>query len=470
MRLSESLASLSDVFEQSASSVTGLTTVLPDSMIEEAVVENGREGKRNRKLVPLSVVWLVVGMSLFRDLNVKNVLRKLVQELGLSVNWGLAEVPHQTSITGARDRVGWETLRTLYFKLVSLLLERSPEVDYWKGLPTYVLDGSGFPTPDTPANEAEFGRPKTGRGLSAFPQFRGVLLVGAWSHYVLGALFGAWTVGELTLARSMLGQIPKRSLLLQDRNFYAYAWLGDLARRGTSFVVRAKRKAKRKTKKKAEKKSKKKARFRVKDLQMVRVTKRISRHEWLGVLKPSRTVRRERPDLPSEIPVWVIKCERKGAQPIFLVTNLLDREEYPTKEVADLYWDRWEVETGLREVKCVLGANKKSIFRSKKPDRVRQETYGLLIAYNCVRALMTEAADVAGVQPRQLSLTDCLLLTRTMLVLMAQEDRRELPKLYDTLIDQMAQCVLPERRKGRRCPREVKQKMSNYKRKQSGAQ
>jgi hypothetical protein len=458
---------LAELFEESASSLTGLTTVLPDSLIEEAIAENGREGMRRRKLLPPNVVWLVVGMSLYRDLNVRNVLRKLVQELGLSVSWGLAEIPHQTSITAGRDRVGWETLRTLYFKLVGQLHERSPEVDHWKGLPTYALDGTGFPTPDTPANEAAFGRPKSGRGQSAFPQFRGVLLAGAWSHYVLGALFAAWTVGELTLARSLLEQIPTRSLLLIDRNFYAYAWLGDLAERGTYFVVRAKRKVEKRAKKKKRKRKRKgkKTKLRVKDLQMVRVTKQISRHEWLGVLKPSRSVRRERPDLPDEIPVRVIKCDRKGADPIFLVTNLFDREEYPTQEVTDLYWDRWEIETSLREVKCAVGANGKSIFRSKKPDRVRQETYGLLIAYNCVRALMADAAEVAGVRPRQLSLTDCLLLTRTMLVLIAQADPEELPTLHDTLVDQMAQCVLPKRRRGRSCPREVKQKMSNYRRK-----
>lgn len=457
MRPSEQLAELSEVFTQSTLGLKALASVLPARLIVESVAEHGREAQRARKLLPPTVAWLVVGMSLFRDLSIKNVLRKLVQELGLDVNWSMAEVPHNTSTTHARDRLGWRVLRTLFFKLVSLLIGRQPEVDMWKGLPTYALDGSSFPTPDTADNEAAFGRPKTGRGESAYPQFRGMLLVGVWSHYILGALFNTWKVGELTLARSMLEQIPKRCLLLQDRNFYAFAWLGDLAQRGTFFLVRAKFK-------------RAKVKATVKNLQLFRTTKQISRNEWLGVLVPSRTVRLERLDLPSELPVRVIKSERKGFRPRFVVTNLLDREEYPAKDVAELYLERWEAELSFREAKCVLDSNKKPAFRSKKGDRVRQETYGLLIAYNCVRALMAEAAEVAGVRPRQLSFTDCLQLTRTMLVLMAQADPLCLPGLYATLIDQMATtCVLPKRRKGRRCPREVKQKMSNYARKRKGA-
>ena len=111
------------------------------------------------------------------------------------------------------------------------------------------------------------------------------------------------------------------------------------------------------------------------------------------------------------------------------------------------------------------------VGRQQLPDARHRlkETYGLLIAYNCVRALIAEAAEVAGVRPRQLGFTDCLQLTRTMLVLMAQADPLRLPEFYAALIDQKATtCVLPKRREGRRCPREVKQKMSNYARKRKG--
>jgi len=167
MRPIGQLTELSEIFTQSTLGPQALAEVLPGHMIEEAVAEHGREAQRKRKLPPPTVVWLIVGMSLFRDLSIKNVLLKLVQELGLDVSWGVAEAPVNTSTTHARDRLGWQVLRTLYFKLVSLLIGRQPELDMWKDLPTYALDGSSFPTPDTADNEAAFGRPGTGRASSS---------------------------------------------------------------------------------------------------------------------------------------------------------------------------------------------------------------------------------------------------------------------------------------------------------------
>jgi hypothetical protein len=279
------------------------------------------------------------------------VLRRLVDGLGLVVGWGRAEVPHTTSIAHARDRLGWETVRELFRRFATMLRERFSAADRWKDLFVYVIDGTGLRTADTKANEAEFGRPGGGRGKSAFPQFRGVLLMGAWSHLVLGGLFGHWRMGELTLATHMLDQIPTGSLLLVDR----------------------------------------------------------------------------------------------------------------------LYLDRWEIELGIRELKCVLGANSKPTFRSHEPDRVKQETYGLLVAYNCVRALMAEAAEEKGIQPRRLSFTDCLAQIRVFLPIMAHVDASLVRGLYEAMLDALAACELPPGRKGRTCPREVKTKMSNYKKKRSKA-
>ena len=108
MRPSEQLTELSEIFTQSTSGPRALAEILPGHMIEEAIAEHGREGQRKRKLLPPTVVWLVVGICLFSDLSIKNVLRKLVQELGLDVSWGMAEVPINTSTTHARDRLGWQ--------------------------------------------------------------------------------------------------------------------------------------------------------------------------------------------------------------------------------------------------------------------------------------------------------------------------------------------------------------------------
>ena len=99
-------------------------------------------------------------------------------------------------------------------------------------------------------------------------------------------------------------------------------------------------------------------------------------------------------------------------------------------------------------------------FRSKRPERILQEAYGLLVAYNCVRGLMCEAAKTAGVRPIQLSFMDCLWRIRWALTAPPADPQ--------SLIDDLARCVLPPRREGKRCDRAVKIKMSNYPRKRVG--
>ena len=80
------------------------------------------------------------------------------------------------------------------------------------------------------------------------------------------------------------------------------------------------------------------------------------------------------------------------AEPIYrLVTSLLDPAHAPATELAALYHERWEIETALDELKTHLrGA--KIVLRSKTPDLVRQEFYGLMMAHFAVRGLMHEAA------------------------------------------------------------------------------
>jgi len=67
-----------------------------------------------------------------------------------------------------------------------------------------------------------------------------------------------------------------------------------------------------------------------------------------------------------------------------------------------LYHDRWEIETALDELKTHLrGA--RIVLRSKTPELVKQETYGLLLAHFAVRGLMHEAALKGDIDADQLS-------------------------------------------------------------------
>ena len=81
------------------------------------------------------------------------------------------------------------------------------------------------------------------------------------------------------------------------------------------------------------------------------------------------------------IAVRVIEYKLEGvAEPLYrLVTSILDCRQAPAEELAALYPQRWEIETALDELKTHLrGA--RIVLRSKTPDLVRQEFFGLLLA------------------------------------------------------------------------------------------
>ena len=81
-----------------------------------------------------------------------------------------------------------------------------------------------------------------------------------------------------------------------------------------------------------------------------------------------------------------------GSEPVYrLITTILDPRQAPAKELAALYHERWEIENSLDELKTHLrGAQ--IVLRSKTPELVEQEFWGLLMAHFAIRGLMHEAA------------------------------------------------------------------------------
>ena len=98
------------------------------------------------------------------------------------------------------------------------------------------------------------------------------------------------------------------------------------------------------------------------------------------------------------------------------MTTILDHETAPAEELAALYQERWEIETAFDEVKIHLrGA--RIVLRSKTPELVEQEFYGLLMAHFAIRGLMHEAALEADEDPGRLSFLDAVRVVRRKLPL-----------------------------------------------------
>jgi Transposase DDE domain len=133
----------------------------------------------------------------------------------------------------------------------------------------------------------------------------------------------------------------------------------------------------------------------------------LSRLSFLPLLHTLyRTTERDRRHQTNGAAVRVMDCRLEGvadAEPIYrLVTTILDPAGGPAAELAALYQERWEIEGSLDELKTHRrGAQ--IVLRSKTPDLVRQEFWGLLLAHFAIRGLTHEAALQAGEDPDRLS-------------------------------------------------------------------
>ena len=156
----------------------------------------------------------------------------------------------------------------------------------------------------------------------------------------------------------------------------------------------------------------------------------------------------------------LIRYQVPGFQPSWVLTSLRDVSKHPSEELVVLYHARWEVELAYSEIKTRLRPSGEPL-RSEAPDRVRQEMYGILIAYNAVRGLMAQAAARDGIGALRLSFTDSLQRIRTAMIRMADAHSGLLLELYEELLGEISTCRLPPRSQ-RHNPRVIKVKMSKW--------
>ena len=311
--------------------------------------------------------------------------------------WGAdaVKVAGKSGISQARSRLGELPLRRLYEQVVQPVATRATKGAWYRGWRLVSLDGSSLDVADTAENGIAFGCPGASRGESACPKLRFVGLVENGTHVLFGAKPGRYADGETTLAHDVVPALQPGMLCLADRCFFGHALWRAAADTGADLLWRVKS-----------------------NLRLPR-TAVLADGSYLSVVYPSE---RDRRHAANGIQVRVVEYRLQGvadAEPLYrLVTTIPDPAQAPAAELAALYHERWEVEGALAELKTRLrGAQ--VVLRSKTPDLVRQEFWGLLLAHFAVRGLMHEAALRAGEDPDRLSFLHAVRVVRRKLPLLA---------------------------------------------------
>ncbi len=435
MRVRESLAAVAELTPES---FEDLRRNIDPEWVLQALEATGTATVRNRRMPAEQVVWLVIGMALFRNRSIHDVVSKL--DLALPSPNSPTVAP--STVAEARARLGADPMEWLFTIAAEHWAHASARRHGWRGLALYGADGTTLRVPDSTANAAHFGYASSVRGESAYPMVRGVALMALRSHLLASVAFGPYATSEIAYAVNLWASVPPDSLTVVDKGFFSARILIPLARDGENrhWLIRAKKSSR------------------------WRVVQRLGPRDTLVEMKVSSEARKKDPSLPK---VWLVRAvtyQHKGFPPQMLLTSLLDHEAFPADELTTTYHDRWELELGFDEIKTEM-LDREEAIRSKSPTAVQQELWGVFLAYNLVRLEMERVAAEAGVEPVRISFVAALRLICDEWLWCAIAAPGAIPKHLRNLRASLKTLILPLRRSERRYPRAVKIKMSNYPRK-----
>ena len=369
-----------------------ITKTFPLTTVHSVLAASGKASLRERDLPAHVVMYYVIALALFMQASYREVLRCLLEGLQwLRDPATPLKVAGKSGISQARTRLGWEAVRQLHDTVVRPIAVPATKGAWYRQWRLVSLDGSTLDVADEAANDAAFGRPGSGRGSSAYPQIRFVALVENGTHVLFASQMSGCTTGETTLAREVLTGLQLGMLCLADRQFFGFALWQQARGTGADLLWRIKKNVR------------------------LPCDQRLPDGSYLSHLYACEHDRRRK---VNGVPVRVIEYRLEGvagAEPLYrLVTTILDPDQAPAAELAALYHERWEIETALDELKTHLRGSH-IVLRSKTPDLVRQEFYGLILAHFAIRGLMHEAALQADEDPDRLSFLHAVRVVRRKL-------------------------------------------------------
>lgn len=356
-------------------------SLFPVDEVERILEATGKGTRRVRKLPAYLMVHYVIALGLLMGVGARDVLRRLLQRRKDRFRVSIAT---DAAITKARQRLTVAPLVALFNEYVRPIATRANRSAWFKGMRLVALDGSTLNVLDTPANVRAFGKPPASRGETVFAQIRWVGLAEIGTHVLFAVEMGGWRKSEYALGQKLLRHLQPGMLCLADRLFYGFPMWSQAVATGADLLWRVQ-----------------------KNISLPRL-QRLKDGSYLSEVRPRSTERKKARE--QRIVVRLIEFDvsvRGKSEHYRLITTLLDPKQGSAIDLARLYARRWKIETIFDEIKD-RQRNGVLALRSKLPDLVRQDFYGLLLAHFGVRSLMLEAARKERVEPDELSFTHAL--------------------------------------------------------------
>lgn len=414
--------------------LAALEQVIPADLVEQAIAEAGLVQERSCRLTHSVMLWIVLAMGLFTDCPIRQVFRQCRRF------YKADRIPTRSALCRGRQRLGTQALRRLFLLAVTLTCECPMADGFYKGYRLMGIDGSVFTTPDTPANERAFGRPKGGSSSvsqGGFPQVGKVSLVELGSHIEYRFVVRPGDRGEPTMAMRLVKYLTPDMLVLLDAGFFGYPLLRSIYGQRAPFLVN------------------------VQSGPLLHPIHHLSDGSYLAKLYPSTRHReRDRGGFVVRVLKYTLDDPQRAghAEVHRLVTTLLDEKQYPALELILLYHERWELELTYDEQKTHQDprrASKPTHLRSETPAGVVQELYALSLSHFAVRKVMCDAAREAKTDPDRLSFVGAIRILRARLPECPSARPADIQNWYGNLLQEIS-TERVEPRRNRINPRVIK--------------
>ena len=365
--------------------------ILDADMVNRALLAEGVTFNQ-RIYTPLVTLSLFLCQVIDPDHSCRAAVARLI--VWLAVNRRKPCAPDTTSYCEARQRLPEAVIVRLVRETARRTDARASDVWLWKGRSVTLVDGTTASMPDSLANQKVYPQSKAqGIGLG-FPLARLVALIslatGVVRDLALGPYQGKET-GETALFRALWGNLDSGEIVLGDRVFGSYFGIAGLSERGVDGLFRMHQRRKFDFRRGR----------RLGVLDHVVSWSRPTRPDWMDEAAYAQ--------IPEELKVRELRVtvDQPGfrVNELVLVTTLLDAGSYSKQEIAQLFLQRWNIELDFRSIKDVLQMD---VLRCQTPEMVRKEIWMHLLAYNLIRGVMREAAELHEKVPRQLSFKGAL--------------------------------------------------------------
>ena len=417
-----------------------------NGFIPQNILKSNKEGclSRTRLYSKSNIFWAFFSQVLDADSGCSEAVRKIQAHIALKSN----KLP-STSTSAycqARKNLDHNSLKEI-LDVTGLALNN--RADNWNGHRVVVVDGTGLTMPDTPKNQKEFPQQKHQKIGCGFPQARALACFNLHSGALLSHELGNKKSHELILLRKQMGTFKKGDVFLGDKGFCNYHDISNFKENDVDSVI---------THAKREPKTTATAYKVLGENDLLIKWKKPSYRKKLAYSK------KKWEEMPNELVLRQIKVivDKPGfrVSSFYIVTTLTDSEIYSAKSIADLYFQRWDVELFFRDIKTTMGMD---ILRCLTPEMVKKEILMHLIVYNCIRLLMLEASEKTSSPVRLISFKASVQALRQWQSILASSyhENSKILRLKALMVIAIADAKIKQR-PNRKEPRCIKRRPSSY--------